>query len=164
MADFWGSYLGQLRTKIGDDLVLMPGARAVMERADGLVLLERRTDFGIWGLPGGNAEAGQSLEETMARELMEEIGIEALNLAPFGFSSDPAHEAFSYPNGHKMHAFCLNFHLTEWRGAPHVADLEENTEIGWFDPADPPDDLMPQHKVALARFRAFKAGGGFQLF
>ena len=42
MADFWASYLGQLRTKIGDDLVLMPGARAVMERADGLILLERR--------------------------------------------------------------------------------------------------------------------------
>ena len=83
---------------------------------------------------------------------------------PFGFSSDPAREAFSYPNGHKMHAFCLNFHLTEWRGAPHVADLEESTEIGWFDPADPPNDLMPQHKVALARFRAFQAGGGFQLF
>ncbi|MEC7675441.1 MAG: hypothetical protein VYB89_07925, partial [Pseudomonadota bacterium] len=64
MADFWASYLGQLRTKIGDDLVLMPGARAVMERADGLILLERRADFGIWGLPGGNAEAGQSLEQT----------------------------------------------------------------------------------------------------
>lgn len=164
MADFWSSYLGRLRTKVGNNMVLMPGARTVMQRADGKILLERRVDFGLWGLPGGNAEEGESIELTMQRELHEEVGITALNLVPFGYSSQPDLEAFSYPNGHQMHSFCLNFHLTRWQGTPHVADLEESSAIDWFDLESPPDDLMPQHSRALKHFRAYQAGGGFQLF
>lgn len=164
MADFWSSYLGRLRTKVGNNMVLMPGARTVMQRADGKILLERRVDFGLWGLPGGNAEEGESIELTMQRELHEEVGITALNLVPFGYSSQPDLEAFSYPNGHQMHSFCLNFHLTRWQGTPHVADLEESSAIDWFDLESLPDDLMPQHKRALKHFRAYQAGGGFQLF
>lgn len=164
MADFWSSYLGRLRTKVGNNMVLMPGARTVMQRADGKILLERRVDFGLWGLPGGNAEEGESIELTMQRELHEEVGITALNLVPFGYSSQPDLEAFSYPNGHQMHSFCLNFHLTRWQGTPHVADLEESSAIDWFDLESPPDDLMPQHNRALKHFRAYQAGGGFQLF
>ena len=164
MADFWSSYLGRLRLKVGNDLVLMPGARTVMERADGKILLERRADFDIWGLPGGNAEDGEPIEQTMHRELQEEVGINALNLVPFGYSSQPDLEAFCYPNGHEMHSFCLNFHLTRWDGDPHVADLDESLAIDWFDPAAPPDDLLPQHKRALKHFLVYQAGGGFQLF
>ena len=109
MADFWTSYLGRLRAKIGNDLVLMPGARAVMERADGLILLERRADFSIWGLPGGNAEEGQSLEKTMARELMEEIGIEALNLVPFGFPPTRRAKPSAIPTAIRYMPFASTF-------------------------------------------------------
>jgi len=44
---FADSYLGQLRELIGNRLVLMPGARVVIERDDGRILLQKRTDIGL---------------------------------------------------------------------------------------------------------------------
>ena len=55
---FADSYLGRLRQLVGNRLVLVPGARIIIERDDGRILLHKRTDFDIWGLPGGNAEEG----------------------------------------------------------------------------------------------------------
>ncbi|MEI9428125.1 NUDIX domain-containing protein [Mesorhizobium sp. Cs1299R1N3] len=91
---FADSYLGQLRALIGDRLVLMPGARIVIERADGSILLQKRTDFGLWGLPGGNAEEGEGLETLVIREVLEETGLVVSDVEPFGFGCDPNYETF----------------------------------------------------------------------
>ena len=60
MTDFADSYVGQLRRVVGDRLLLVPGARIVIENAAGEILLQRRADFDLWGLPGGNAEEDES--------------------------------------------------------------------------------------------------------
>lgn len=62
MTDYADSYIGKLRRLLGDRLLLVPGARIVIENAAGEILLQRRSDFGLWELPGGNAEEGESLE------------------------------------------------------------------------------------------------------
>jgi len=49
------------------------GARAMLIR-DGKVLLVKHTYLPGWYLPGGGVEAGESLAEAMAREIMEETG------------------------------------------------------------------------------------------
>jgi 8-oxo-dGTP diphosphatase len=43
---------------------------------DGRVLLIRRGDTGTWALPGGTVEWGETLRQTLAREMAEETGIE----------------------------------------------------------------------------------------
>lgn len=58
MDDFVASYMGQLRQLVGPRLLLVPGARIIIEDAEGNILLQKRSDFGVWGLPGGNAEPG----------------------------------------------------------------------------------------------------------
>jgi 8-oxo-dGTP diphosphatase len=54
---------------------------AVIER-DGAFLLTRRLEGthleGHWEFPGGKCEAGESLEQCLARELREELGVEAI--------------------------------------------------------------------------------------
>lgn len=42
---------------------------------DGRLLLIRRTDDGLWALPGGITDPGETLAETARRELWEEAGI-----------------------------------------------------------------------------------------
>ena len=53
---------------------------AVIER-DGAFLLTRRLDGthleGQWEFPGGKCEPGETLEQCLARELREELGVDA---------------------------------------------------------------------------------------
>jgi 8-oxo-dGTP diphosphatase len=64
-------------------------------RSDGLFLLARRryggNIGGRWEFPGGKAEAGESPEEALRREIREELGAEISVGAPlvsFGFSNE----------------------------------------------------------------------------
>jgi 8-oxo-dGTP diphosphatase len=61
-------------------------AIAIVDRADGKILLcQRKADDhlgGYWEFPGGKVEDGESLEQALARELLEELDIEARPLRP----------------------------------------------------------------------------------
>lgn len=62
-------------------------AYAVIRQDDEVLLCrlgEQSADPGLWTLPGGGGEFGESPEETCHRELMEETGLTA-KLAPFPF-------------------------------------------------------------------------------
>ncbi len=50
--------------------------------AEGRILLLRRADERIWGLPKGTVEPGETLEETAVREVREETGLRVRVLAP----------------------------------------------------------------------------------
>ncbi len=51
------------------------------QRADGRLVLIRRADTGTWALPGGTVEWGETLRQTLAREMQEEAGIDDVELA-----------------------------------------------------------------------------------
>jgi len=61
-------------------------AAAVIIRDGRLLLLEDR--WGRWGLPSGFVEKGESAEETLCREILEELGVECRIVAPFGVDID----------------------------------------------------------------------------
>ncbi len=161
MAGFSSTYLGRLRQVVGDRLILTPGARIVIQNADGRILLQHRTDFGLWGLPGGNAEDGEGLASIIVREVEEEVGLVIQPPRPFGFASDPAFETITYPNGHRCQFFVMLFFTDAFEGVPRVAD-DESQAVGWFD-TDALPEMLPNMRRSVEAYRTFQATGLFQM-
>jgi hypothetical protein len=51
MTSFADTYGGQLRRFVGGRLLLIPGARIVIENTRAGILLQKRRDLTFWGLP-----------------------------------------------------------------------------------------------------------------
>jgi 8-oxo-dGTP pyrophosphatase MutT (NUDIX family) len=161
MSDFSGSYLGQLRKVIGSRLVLVPGTRIVIEDEAGLILLDFRSDFRLWALPGGACEPSEDAAATIVREVLEESGLIVEGVTPFGFASDPRWETTTFPNGDVCRNFSLMFTSREFSGTPRPLDGEA-LEYQWCDPRDLPD-MVANHRRSVEAWLRWKAGDGFQL-
>ncbi len=57
------------------DAVVRAGTAVIVLDERGRILLEKRSDSGLWGLPGGRIEPGESLVEAGLREVREETGL-----------------------------------------------------------------------------------------
>lgn len=158
---FSESYLGRLRAKVGSTCILVPGARVVVKRSDGCVLMQHRSDFDVWGIPGGNAEEGEDLESIAIRETMEETGVRIWNLRPFGFGSNPKYETVTFPNGDICQFFVMMFYTTDYDGVPVVAD-DESKAVDWVDPRALPV-MLPNMRRSIEAFQEFERTGLFQI-
>ncbi|WP_419185455.1 NUDIX domain-containing protein [Paenibacillus polymyxa] len=67
----------------------MAGACVILIDDEGRLLLQQRTDNGLWGLPGGSMEPGENMKEVASRELFEEVGLEAEELELLDIFSGP---------------------------------------------------------------------------
>ena len=161
MTGFSDSYVGQLRKLVGSRLLLLPGARIVIENAAGEILLQERADFKLWGLPGGSAEEGEGLEAAIIRETAEETGLTIADPKPFGFGCDPSVETFTFPNGDRCQYFVLNFYTRTYSGTPKVADVE-STAIQWFALTSLPP-MLPNMRRSVEAYGRYQATGEFQL-
>lgn len=107
---------------------VLTAAAAVMTDADGKVLLTKRSRNprkGFWHLPGGRVEFGERADDTLARELEEELGIIART---YGHQADYITEDIVIEEG--RHVICLHFHTHIIRGTPVALDGTE--KVGWF--------------------------------
>jgi ADP-ribose pyrophosphatase YjhB (NUDIX family) len=161
MPGFAESYLGELRAVVGNRMLLVPGARVVLENHLGEILLQRRSDFGLWGLPGGNAETGEDLETVARREVLEETGLVVSKLQPFGFGGDPAIETHIFPNGDQCQFFVLNFCSREFSGYLRVAD-DESLALAWFPTTRLPE-MLPNMRRSVEAYERFLEAGLFQM-
>ena len=82
--------------------ILLVAACALVD-ADNRILLAQRPEgkslAGLWEFPGGKVEKGETPEETLVRELEEELGIatKVPCLAPLTFASLCCFDRFEMP-------------------------------------------------------------------
>lgn len=124
-------------------LKLVLVAACALIDADGRVLLAERpqgkTMAGMWEFPGGKVEAGERPEETLIRELKEELGIDVREacLAPFAFASH------SYDDFHLLMPLYL---CRRWDG---IVAAHEGQKLNWVRPRDMGKYQMPPADVPL---------------
>lgn len=108
-------------------------ASAAIFRDDGRVLLASRTKApsdGLFSLPGGRVEAGESLREAAIREVMEEVGI-AIELLGFADHAEIIeHDESGTP---RIHYVVCCFAARWLSGEPQTGP--EAGEIIWADDA-----------------------------
>jgi 8-oxo-dGTP pyrophosphatase MutT (NUDIX family) len=122
-------------------------ADAVVFDRDGRVLLQRRADFGVWGLPGGAVEVGETLEQAVRREVKEETGFDVEVVRLVGAYSDPAGTTVLYPSGDVVHYVSLTFECRIVGGRAETD--EESTGMAWLRPDALPPAVMQDHVVRI---------------
>jgi ADP-ribose pyrophosphatase YjhB (NUDIX family) len=136
-------------------MMIRPGVSAIILTGEGL-LLQRRSDNGLWGLPGGAVEPGESVSEALVREVKEETGLDVTPLRLIGVYSAPANgQVVTYPDGNVIHYVSSSFECRVVAGA--LVCSHESLELGWFDPERLPADLVPMHRVRIADALARRA-------
>ncbi len=103
-------------------------------------LLTRRTDNGLWCIPGGAMEAGESAAEACIREVWEETGLHVSVKRLIGVYSDP-NQLVVYPDGNKAHIVVMSFEVEVIGGELGLSN--ETTEAGFFSVTDM--ETMPMH-------------------
>ncbi len=111
---------------------LVPAASVVVVDSDGRVLLQRRTDNGMWALPGGGMEIGESIADCARREVAEETGLAVELLGIVGIYSDPGH-VFAYDDGEVRQEFSVCFHARPTGGTLTTSD--ESHEVRFVERA-----------------------------
>lgn len=147
-------YLRMIRDLVGSRCILLPGVRAIIVNEAQEILLQRRTDMALWGLPSGSVELNESALEAVKREVAEETSLEVLHAEPMALYSGPR-QKFTYPNGDEIQCFSLAFIIRQWQGQPR-ADGVEGSEVRFFSLSQLPTDLVPIHKQTLEDYAKYE--------
>jgi 8-oxo-dGTP diphosphatase len=122
--------------------IVLVAACALVD-ADGRVLIAQRPEgkpmAGLWEFPGGKVERGERPEQTLIRELKEELGVVVNEncLAPLTFASH------AYPDFHLLMPFYV---CRRWEG---TVTASEGQQLAWVRPNRLRDYEMPPADVPL---------------
>jgi 8-oxo-dGTP diphosphatase len=118
-------------------------AACALVDADGRVLIAQRPAgkpmVGLWEFPGGKVESGERPEQTLIRELNEELTIVVREdcLAPLTFASH------AYPDFHLLMPLYV---CRRWEG---TVTATEGQQLAWVKPNRLRDYEMPPADVPL---------------
>jgi 8-oxo-dGTP pyrophosphatase MutT (NUDIX family) len=74
---------------VSDSTQVRAGVMVLVKDSDGRILLEQRSDCKLWGFPGGRIDAGETIEQSAIREVLEETGLKVRVIRLLGIYSDP---------------------------------------------------------------------------
>jgi ADP-ribose pyrophosphatase YjhB (NUDIX family) len=130
----------------GEDEHTLPNVavNAIIIGADGCFILTKRVDTGLWCLPGGLVEFGETIEEATIREVREEIGVECLVESLVGIYSTNNIEVASPAKTNSI-IIALKCRITQ--GVPSIS--EEVSDIGFFSAHNIPDTIIKNQRARI---------------
>jgi 8-oxo-dGTP pyrophosphatase MutT (NUDIX family) len=124
---------------------IVVAATAFVQDDQGRVLLQRRTDNDLWALPGGTQDIGETLAQTVVREVLEETGITVEVLDIVGIYSNPNH-VIEYSDGEVRQQFNVCFRARPIAGELAISD--ESSDVRWVPPHEL-DDMAIHESMRL---------------
>jgi ADP-ribose pyrophosphatase YjhB (NUDIX family) len=121
--------LFQARARLTRGMTL--GVRGLVRDEAGRVLLLRHTYTPGWHMPGGGIERGETGEDALARELVEEVGVELIGRPRLR----SVHSSEATFRGDHI----LFFQVIDWR-AVKATSRGEIHAVEWFAPEALPED------------------------
>lgn len=112
---------------------IVPAVTVFVLDAQDRVLLIRRTDNGLWAIPGGAQDFGEYIAETAVRETKEESGIDVEVTGIVGIYTDPKH-VMAYSDGEVRQQFSICFRARYLSGKP--TSSSESSEVRWVGRKD----------------------------
>lgn len=112
---------------------VVPSVVAMVRDDAGRVLMIHRTDNDLWALPGGGHDIGESIRQTVIREVEEETGVVVDVERVTGIYTDP-HHVIAYDNGEVRQQFSICFTAKAVGGTPRPSS--ESREVRWVAMAD----------------------------
>lgn len=120
----------------------LTGASVIPILPDGRIVLIRRRDSGLWALPGGMVEWGEDIRTTIDRELLEETGLELVNIRRLvGVYSAPDRDS-------RFHSISILVEA-DVRGNMDVKDTLEIRDVQAFEPTSLPQGLSHDYDRQL---------------
>jgi len=126
----------------------IPVVRLIIPNTEGKVLILKRHNSeyaaGQWCLPGGKVDYGDTVEETVVKELLEETVLTCTSMNFLFFQNSlPLTEG-------KMH--CINLYF-ECTAEGEIALNEESSEYAWIGPSELAKfDIVFRHDLGLIRY------------
>jgi ADP-ribose pyrophosphatase YjhB (NUDIX family) len=108
---------------------IVVAAVAFVQDHDGRALLVERSDNGLWALPGGVQEIGETVGAAAERETLEETGYRVMVNGLIGVYSDPKH-VIAYSDGEVRQQFAIAFRAELQSGEPTTSS--ETPSVGWY--------------------------------
>lgn len=110
---------------------------------DGRIVLIRRRDNGLWGLPGGMVDWGENIPTAVRRELTEETGLEVTQIRRLvGVYSSPDRDP-------RIHSICVVVEA-DVQGTMQIRDTLEVSDVQAFNPDSIPEgELAHDHRQQL---------------
>ena len=125
-------YIMELRKSIGHKPIIICSCGCLIFNEKNQVLLQRRSDNKLWGNPGGIMELGETIYDTVKREVKEELGIDLEDdkLSVFNiYSGEGQHHI--YPNNDEAYFVNIIFKTNIYKGTTEKDN--ESLELKFFD-------------------------------
>ena len=140
-------YLKDLRAKTNHMPLLLPHAVVILFNGLGEVLLEERADDGYYDFPGGGIDLKEEAEDAAKRELLEETGLEALELEFFKlYSGEITH--YVYFNGDEIYGIDIVYTCHKYQGQLKPQE-EEVKSLKFYSLDQMPEKMSVRNKQII---------------
>lgn len=111
---------------------VVPSVVAIVQDDEGRILLIHKVDNGKWALPGGGHDIGESITDTVVREVKEETGYDVEVETLTGTYTNP-HHVMAYDDGEVRQQFSLAFRAQLMGGEARTSS--ESDRVEWVNRA-----------------------------
>lgn len=151
MPSYEESYLSQVR-KLNDKIKpIITAARAVIHDKEDRILFIRRRDNGLWAMPAGRQELGESILDCLKREVKEESGLNVISATPMAIYSQVS-VVTTAESPYQL--FLVQFLVDEWFGEL-LTETDETVDARFFDSDALPENIPESYHEVLKDLQGY---------